>query len=359
MLPWNRHRPSYLIYYVTSKCNLRCRHCFYLEELNQHDDLTLDEVQRVAEKAAPLDFVRLTGGEPFIRKDLPEVIEAFHKRAGVGRMGLISNATLPDRMVAAVREIFARSPELTLDLGVSIDGLADVHDDLRGRKGLFDTARKAVHELVALQPELPGLMTSLVITISKRNLSTLNELYDEVSGWGVDRLSVNMVRGRIAGPDLKDVPFETYCAFAERLERYHQAHQRGLKPAAQRAKNRLTRKAIQEVMNGHHNDIPCLAADAICVLYSDGIVSVCETLDEDADEELIQDGKPVNSLLGNVRDTNYDLHNILESEAAERARKWIRKTNCSCTHECFLTASILWGGLSTVPSLIRETISAR
>ena len=359
MLPWARRRPRYVIFYVTSKCNLRCRHCFYLEELGKHEDLALEEVQQVAEKLNPLDFVRLTGGEPFLRKDLAEVIEAFHKRAGVGRMGMISNATLPDRMPDMINEVFQRCPDLTLDLGVSVDGLADVHDDLRGRAGLFAKTRQAVLDIGANRDRWPGLMTSIVVTVSGRNLDTLDPLYDELSSWGVDRLSVNMVRGHVADEGLMDVPYERYREFAERLESYHRDHQRGLKPTVQRAKNRLTRQAIQQVVEGRKSDVPCLAADSICVLYSDGVVSVCESLDDVPPESLTLDGEPVNPILGNVRDTEYDLRAILDSEQAERARRWIRVTNCSCTHECFLTASILWGGMSTYPSLIREAITVR
>lgn len=356
MLPWISHRPSYLIFYATSKCNLRCSHCFYLDELNKHEDLRLDEIQQIANRLAPLDFVRFTGGEPFIRKDLPQVIESFHKLASVDRMGLISNGTLPDRIVPMVEEIFNRCPSLTLDLGVSIDGLPDVHDELRGRKGGFELSRQTVRELVALRDRLPGLLTSIVVTVSNRNLDSLEELYQELASWDVDRLSVNMVRGRIADESLKKVPFERYREFAERLEAYHRTRQLGLKPMIQRAKNRLTRQAIQQVVSGQPSDVPCRAADTICVLYSDGVLAVCESLDEVNPDELVLDGEPVEPILGNVRDFNYDVRAVLATEKAERARRWIQKTNCSCTHECFLTASILWGGMNTYPALLRESL---
>ncbi len=359
MLLWATRRPHYLIFYVTSKCNLRCKHCFYLEELGQHDDLSLQEIQRVAEGVAPLDFLRLTGGEPLLRKDLPEIIALFYTHARTRRMGVISNGTLPQRTLPLVERIFELSPNLTLDLGVSIDGLQDIHDEMRGAPSTFEKARATVQTLVENRERFPGLLTSLVITVSGKNLHQLDALYDELSTWGVDRLSVNMVRGRLADDTLKQVPFARYREFAERLEAYHKERQRGLKPILQRGKNRLTRKAIEQVVNGQASDLPCKAADAICVLYSDGAVSVCETLDDVPKEALVLDGQPVEPLLGNLRENGYDLRAVLNGEKADRARRWIEKTRCSCTHECFLTASILWGGLATAPALLKESFTPR
>lgn len=344
----------YLLFYITSRCNLRCAHCFYLDELNKHDEMSLEEIAKVAKSVAPLSFVRMTGGEPFLRKDLPEVINTIHTHAGTKRMGIISNGTRPQWAEKAVRGIFDLTPSMTIDIGISVDGLEAEHDELRGLKGSFNTARETAKTLVSLKPEYPGLLTSLVLTVTAKNQHHLDSFYNEVSTWGVDRLSVNHIRGKVNDKDLLDVDFELYRAFAERCEQYHMASDRTWKAGVQRAKNRIARKAIHEVVSGENSSVPCLAGSAIGVLYSDGEVNVCEMLEGELSQvEGIANATPA---LGNIRDVDYDFYKIWHSENAENNRRWIEATNCSCSHECFLTASILFGK-KNYPTLAREWIS--
>ena len=64
--------PVALILLVTSRCNARCIHCFFADELNQTPDImTLDDYQRLSAELSSLCQLYLAGGEPFLRKDLP------------------------------------------------------------------------------------------------------------------------------------------------------------------------------------------------------------------------------------------------------------------------------------------------
>lgn len=343
----------YLIFYVTSRCNLRCDHCFYVDELRACDELTLTEIRRVARSVCPLEFVRITGGEPFLRSDLPLVVEAFVRESGVRRIGIITNGTLPDLTASTVEEILLRCPSVELDVGVSVDGLRETHDRLRNRSGVFDQCRATVRHLLRLRALLAGLRVSVVVTVSSANVRELDELYDELSGWGAVRISPNSLRGRVQESSLKPVSFEMYERFALKCETYHRAQDRGLRSVVQRAKNRLSRRAIREILAGQTSSVPCLAGTRIGVLYPDGVVSVCEPLFHQAGSG--SDGRPIDPVLGNVRETGGDLSSLWQSERAAKARKWIVHSGCSCTHECFLTASILWGPRN-YPGLLRESV---
>lgn len=337
----NSNRLRYLIFYVTSRCNLRCAHCFYLDELNKHSEMTLEEIEKVARSLKPLTFLRITGGEPMLRKDLPEVIHAFYRHSDTRRMGAITNGMRPEWVEKAVPRIFELSPKIVLDIGVSIDGLEEAHDDIRGVKGSYSRARETVRVLTGFQKIYPQLRTSIVCTVTARNEPQLEDLYDEISSWGVDRLSVNHIRGKVHDASLKEVAYERYRAFAERCEQYHLLNDRSWKANLQRAKNRLTRQAIEEVVDGQPSSVACLAGSSIGVLYSDGEVNVCEMLEG---ELPATNGVPAGiPHLGNVRENDYDFYRIWNSERAQQCRDWISATRCSCTHECFLTASILFG----------------
>ncbi len=346
-------RLRYLLFYVTSRCNLRCSHCFYLEELNKHDEMSLEEIEKVARSLAPLSFVRMTGGEPFLRKDLPEVIHAFRRHSATKRLGIITNGTRPEWVQKTVARMFELSPDVTVDVGVSVDGLQEVHDELRGLKGSFQRAKDTVAELVNAQRDYPQLLTSTVTTVTAKNEPQLEGLYDELASWGVNRLSVNHLRGKVHDQDLLEVPFARYQEFARKCEAYHQQHETGFKASVQRAKNRLAQNAIYEVVDGNDSSVHCLAGTSIGVLYSDGNVSLCEMLEGDLAQA---NGRPApHALLGNVRDVDHDFYRIWHSDNTQRCREWIRETNCSCSHECFLTASILFGK-ENYPALAKEWV---
>lgn len=344
---FDKPRLRYLLFYVTSRCNLRCSHCFYLDELNKHDEMTQEEIERVASSLRPLGFVRMTGGEPMLRKDLPEVVSIFRRAAGTKRMGIISNGTRPEWTERIVSGIFSLSPDVKIDIGISVDGLRGTHDRLRGLKGSFDRARETACVLNGLRERYPNLQTSTVTTVTAANEPELEELYEELASWGMNRLSVNHVRGKVHDESLLEVPYGRYRDFAAKCERYHLGRDASPRAAAQRAKNRLSRKAIEDVANGRPSDIHCLAGAKIGVLYSDGEVALCEML-----EEKLPDGS-ADSRLGNVREAGYDFYRVWHSDNTRRCREWIRETNCSCTHECFLTASIVFGK-ANYPALARE-----
>ncbi len=333
-------RLRYLIFYITSRCNLQCEHCFYSDELNQLEEMPIEEIERVAQSLRPLDFLRVTGGEPFLRHDLPQALHAFHTLAETKRMGIITNGSKPEWVEKAVVQLFELAPRLQVDIGVSIDGLEPVHDEIRRRAGSFQSAKKTVETLLACKKNFPGLTASLVVTVTSRNEPHLDALFDELSKWGVDRISVNHARGKTNDESLLKVDFSHYERFAQRCEANHLERARHWKAGVQRAKNRLTRKAIAKVVSGEKWDMTCQAGRSIGVLYSDGNVALCEMLDGELPPK---DGADrAHPLLGNLRQTDFDFYRIWHSERAEACRRWVTTTRCSCTHECFLTASILF-----------------
>ena len=76
-------RWGYFIFFVTTKCNESCKHCFYHEHLNQKDEMSLQEIEQMVGKLGKVQVLLLSGGEPFLRKDLYEVIKLFITKAGV------------------------------------------------------------------------------------------------------------------------------------------------------------------------------------------------------------------------------------------------------------------------------------
>ena len=72
-----------LIFFVTSRCNSKCRTCFYWEELNQDTDLSFEEIERLSATMPRFNEIWLSGGEPTLRADLVEILALFYRANGV------------------------------------------------------------------------------------------------------------------------------------------------------------------------------------------------------------------------------------------------------------------------------------
>ena len=75
------NRPLYVQYYVTARCNLRCEQCNVIYANADQEECTIDQIEGIARNLARIgtSMVLLTGGEPFMRRDLPEIAETFIK----------------------------------------------------------------------------------------------------------------------------------------------------------------------------------------------------------------------------------------------------------------------------------------
>src|SRR5271169_6402319 len=107
-----------VIFFVTSVCNARCRTCFYWEELNQRGDLTFAEIEKLARTMPPFTDLWLSGGEPLLRRELPEIVRLFAETNGVRWINLPTNGLLPARTAEWTARILGENPGLELDVNV-------------------------------------------------------------------------------------------------------------------------------------------------------------------------------------------------------------------------------------------------
>ena len=151
---------------ITHRCNLRCLYCsHFTSDGDVGTDLDKDEWAAFFEELGRLGVMRviLQGGEPFIRGDLPEIIEAIIKNRM--RFEILSNGTLITREMAE----FLASTRRCDSVQVSIDGSNAVpHDACRG-EGTFEKALMGIKHL-----RRQGLSTSVRVTIHRLNVADLD-----------------------------------------------------------------------------------------------------------------------------------------------------------------------------------------
>ncbi len=170
--------PTFLLLAVTERCNCRCAMCNIWKKKDIHDLSLTDYEQLFSDPLwRNLKILSLTGGEPFLRSDLTDIILLAASRIPtLERISLPSNGILTARTVETVREVLAKLPKhIFFKIGISIDGPKEIHDALRGVPGAFDKATRTVRELKKLASS--RFDVGILALFTKENALCLSEAH--------------------------------------------------------------------------------------------------------------------------------------------------------------------------------------
>ncbi len=142
-------RPFLVNYAVTFRCNLACKHCgaWRSPAEKNHEELREKDIRNMLEDNMlhNIDAVVITGGEPFLKEDLTEILLAFHSRIKPRIFHITTNGYATEDIVGKIMLLKKRG--VSLDLKVSIDGMSTTHDALRGKEGSFSRAVDTLRRL--------------------------------------------------------------------------------------------------------------------------------------------------------------------------------------------------------------------
>jgi MoaA/NifB/PqqE/SkfB family radical SAM enzyme len=310
-----------LTHFVTAACDARCGHCFYRVNREKRE-LSLDEIRRVARSLGRLRFLLISGGEPFLRKDLPGIVETYFRETSFVNLSIPTNGLRTDEILRAVREICEISPTLSFSLSISLDGFRDLHDSLRGVAGIYDCACRTLAGAKEIQASYPNLFVGVLTTLMEQNQGELARFTEFIyREFRPDSHTLNLWRGDAPGDRPKGVSPETYLELNRKLAKlYSGGRARSLKRRVRDNLNELRYGHIARVWREGRFLLPCRAGERECVLAEDGEVFPCELM--------------FNCSLGNVRGFEYDLMRLLAGERARAFIGWRNEHRCFCTHEC-------------------------
>jgi sulfatase maturation enzyme AslB (radical SAM superfamily) len=168
---------------VTSVCNLRCTHCFFTEELDDHPrkklQMTTRQIERISETlGADLGVLVLAGGEPFLRKDLPEIADAFYANNRLRSLYITSNGQIQQRIFPDITRILDECPQLHVTFALGIDGPREQHDKIRQQPGSWDIAIDTARRLQAMKREYPRLNVQTCTCFMNSNQDVIFDWYD-------------------------------------------------------------------------------------------------------------------------------------------------------------------------------------
>jgi Y-X(10)_GDL-associated radical SAM protein len=213
--------PVHAVWELTLACDLKCQHCGSRAGKRRSEELTTDECLDLVRQLARMGTreVTLIGGEAYLRRDWLRIIREIRDQ-GMDCTVQSGGLHLTEERIKAAVDSGLQA------LGVSIDGLQELHDKLRGVKGSFDAAFKAVRTVkkYGITASVNTQITSLVIP----QLRELMNLFIEAGAknWQV-QLTVAM--GRAADhPELLLQPYELLQLMPLLAELYEEGADRGL-----------------------------------------------------------------------------------------------------------------------------------
>lgn len=310
-----RQKLKHIIVHVTNRCNMRCGHCFV--DFSTRDELTLNELRSLAGHVGKLLWLDMSGGEPFMRPDLVDIVSSF--RSDV--ITIPTNGYHSDKIPQVLADIRDRIRS-ELVVSISIDGLKDTHDRLRKKSGSWGKAWETFEGIRAMK----GISVKINTVLNNANAGEMLELMKLVRHKGPDFHSVILLRGSPADKDSALPSVDTLESLAPEILKVLSTYGYGQGPIRSRILRNYHRylwDVSLRTLREQRQVVPCLAGSAHMVVYADGGVSSCEIL------------KPV----GNIREQS--LPEIMKSKGLKEQRRSIQEGTCSCTHNCALLDSII------------------
>jgi len=322
--------------FVTSTCNSLCRTCFYWDELNQGRDLTFAQIETLSRTAPRFHKLWLSGGEPFMRKELAEIIELFYVNNGVRHINLPTNGLLPAKVESVIGQVLERCPELTIDLNFSLDGLSNTHDAIRGVPNNFQKTLATMDLAATKWKGVRRLRRNVVTCVTAENYRELVELgLTMMRDADADGHYFEIIRGNPMDPELKKLPPAELADLHRRLLWFHEKYADRLYAHLPRPARAFARayylgniKLHFDIHEQNHYSskawpMRCTAGETTVVIDHDGHFRSCE----------------LRSKLGRLQDFDFNLNDALHSDVMQKEVAAIPGAQCWCTHSCWIHSS--------------------
>lgn len=156
---------------VTYRCNARCNMCDCFKDPSKpSEEITLEDIKKLPEMA----FTNITGGEPFVRQDIPEIVEELYKKSD--RIVISTNGYFTDRIIALCKQF----PKI--GIRISIEGLQETNDKIRGIPDGFNRGYDTLKTLVEMRHPDVGFG----MTVQDMNCEDLVPLYNIANDMGME-----------------------------------------------------------------------------------------------------------------------------------------------------------------------------
>ncbi|GMO66601.1 MAG: hypothetical protein Ta2A_14900 [Treponemataceae bacterium] len=346
--------------FTTGKCNAKCAMCFYADDMaKKMPDMTFEEIKKVSETAGQIKRLWLSGGEPTLREDLPEIIEMFYKNNGVTDINMPTNGMKPDRVVEWINRLRKSCPDANISVSVSLDGFGAIHDKQRGVESFYsalETIKKVEDNFI----DDGHVLRNAATVITKYNVDVVLDF----AMWVYGRLNlsahvIEAARGMTREDGVKVVTEKSLCEIQDKVTPYMFGYANrvaeGIDSGIGKKITRFFYVGLMRTLykiRASNIDKPtpwkmdCTAGETTLVLDYDGRFRSCE----------------LRPPIGKIQDYDCDVQKIITSAAMKKEIADVGHgytANCWCTHGCWIMASLNFNPGKMVSSLFKSHAEAK
>lgn len=326
---------SYVILFITQRCNSRCKTCFSwkVDESRLKNEFTIEEYEKLTEKMDNFFWLSIGGGEPFLREDIAEIIKLFHKNCGTSAFTITTNCLQPERTAEKVKNILKSVPDAAVKIVLSIDGTESVHDAIRGMKGNFRKFIETYSLLSPLKKDFTNFFLFSNTTFCRDNQDNMDELIDYLDkNFDFDGNTMGLVRGDARMPSQKDINLDLYFRALDKIRNIEKSSKDIGKV------NNIIFEMMADVNKKTITEkrmiLPCVAGKKAVTIDSDGSVFPCELMPQ------LYPGQ--NWKLGDLKKFDYGISTLLSSQHSKELIKKIQDMKCHCTFECYNLCNVVF-----------------
>ncbi len=303
---------------VSYRCNSRCKTCNVWQRPN--DDFTLEEYEKTfASIGRAAYWFTFSGGEPTLRKDLPDMVASAYRNCRPGIINIPTNGIQDNIIPGRIEQVLKAAPTSDVIINLSLDGVGEKHDIIRGVKCNFSRAMRTYAGLKALKGKYKNFTLGVHTVISNFNVHEFDTIYafvrDElkpdsfISEIAEERVELDTVGMGITPP------IDKYQPVIERLQNgIRNAEFSGVSKVTQAFRDRYY-DVVKRTLVEQRQIIPCMAGVASAQIAPNGDVWTCCIRAES---------------VGNLREHGYDFKSAWLTVKADELRRSIKAGECHC-----------------------------
>jgi MoaA/NifB/PqqE/SkfB family radical SAM enzyme len=330
-----KKQPISLIHLITRRCNARCKHCFidFEDPLPPEDELSTEEIARLTKTFGDgLFSVYIAGGEPFLRKDIFEIVSAYCRDTAVDSVNIATNGMHTEAVGRFIERFLAAGLGKRLMLSISIDNFEAQHDSARRAPGLYKKA-VATYKLIESFND-KKIIPTVAITVTPYNCANVADVYRFLKTSGIRAFSAILMReqGVVKAIEGKRQVLKAHGELVRLIE----ADQfRGatvgnggdLLGCYVNARNNVFNRLLPEIYLTRGKSFNCSAGTLFGVIFPNGDVCPCEVQER--------------FIMGNLREYKMDFMKLWNSGKARTIYRKMKKEKCACTFDGTWAVNIL------------------
>lgn len=312
---WPRLLPMNYTVSVLYSCNSRCKTCNIYKK--KADNLNLDEYGKIFKNIGHSPYwVTISGGEPFLRKDLVEICKIIHTYSKPKILNIPTNGIMVDKITQDVDEIAKSCPDTQIIINLSIDAVGEDHNQIRQVPGNYNKVIQVYKNLQALPYK--NLNVGIHTVISKFNVKNFSEIAHKLMLLKPDSYITEIAEERIELDTMDTDITPSLVAYRSAID--YLIHR--IKNGKFKGMNKITQafrieyyNLVKKILRDKEQVIPCYSGIASVQISPEGDLWSCCIKAES---------------MGNLREANYNFKKIWKNSKFETERAAIKNKECYC-----------------------------